>query len=115
MNDVRELRRLDITPCALCRRGVMHTGLPLCYAVSVERVGFDRRAIERAHGMELVAGSPAIAAVLGPDEALGKTLGPAIRVLVCEKCASEPHLLGRIQEFAASEAGAAAGALDGGA
>lgn len=103
MSGQRDIGRADIKPCALCRRGVMHTGMPLCYVVRVERVGFDRRAIERYDGLEKVAGHPALAAVFHDGEPLGKTLGPAIDAMVCEKCANEPYLLARIQESAADD------------
>lgn len=85
----RPFRRHDIRPCAICERGVAHDGNILIWRISFERLGLDRRAIERQHGLELIVGSPAIAHVLGSDAELAKPVDGPHDVLVCEPCVTD--------------------------
>lgn len=86
------VHRKNLQKCARCHKGVMHTGLPLFWRVSIERMGIDVRAVERTHGMDLQIG-PALSAIMGPDDALAKPIGPVDQVFVCESCALEPLLI----------------------
>jgi hypothetical protein len=47
---------------------------PIFYRVTVEQCALDRSAITRQAGLEMMVGSPAIAAVLGPNEDVAKIL-----------------------------------------
>lgn len=55
------------------------------YRVEVEQLVLDQRAIERQHGLEMVVGNAALAAVLGPDEDLAVSVYKG-RGLLCADC-----------------------------
>ncbi len=62
----RNMKHKDFKPCHLCKKGVMHVGHPLFLRISVDRLGIDANAVQRAHGMELLMGGNArIANVMG--------------------------------------------------
>lgn len=44
------------------------------YRVTIEQCGLDRTAIRRQAGLEMMLGSPALAAAMGPDEDIAKIL-----------------------------------------
>ena len=99
------MKQTDIKPCALCGKGVMHTGLPLFYRVTVERMGVDLRAVTRQHGLELMLGNPVIAHAMGLQEDIAKPIGQAVTVAICEDCAGDAsaYCLPRILERAAAK------------
>lgn len=85
------MKHKDFKPCQLCGKGMMHAGHPLFLRVTVERLGIDRKAVERAHGLELMMGGNALLAnVMGPDEDLAKVIDGKKNMLVCGSCAGEP-------------------------
>ena len=87
----------DFKPCALCGKGMMHTGVPLFYRVTVEHLGIKMREVERAAGMEQFMGHVALARVFHDPE-IAEAIGKPVTVLVCQSCAMEPHLLARLAE-----------------
>ena len=82
------IKRGDIGPCLACRRGVMHDAQITFWRLSLERFVVDLNAVQRAHGLELVLGSPQLATVMGPDEDLAKRAGDADEGLVCDSCSA---------------------------
>lgn len=91
----------DLRPCALCRKGVMHTGLPLCYRVTVDRIGFDQQAIRQLAGLETMLGSVALARVMSPVSEVGKAISRR-ELLVCEECSTDSkhaHILAIFAEL----------------
>lgn len=86
----RAMKQKDFKPCIRCGKGVMHTGSPLFYRVTVERMGIDVRAVQRQHGLEMMMhGNAAIAAAMGPDDDMGLPIGPADKGLLCSNCAHD--------------------------
>lgn len=86
------MHRKNFKPCAICHKGVMHTGLPLFWRVHIERIGVDMQAAQRQHGLEQFFGgtSPgavALADVFSDGAPIGKPLDEGKTVLVCEDCA----------------------------
>lgn len=79
--------REEMKPCALCGKGLLHSGIPLVWRMTFERIAVDRRAIDRQAGLELMTGSPVLAHVLGPDRYFGQRLGDPMKIMVCEPCA----------------------------
>jgi hypothetical protein len=62
-------KQKDIQPCAICSKGLMHSGMPLFYRLRIERFGLDGKAVSRQAGLEhLLGGSALLANVMGPDE-----------------------------------------------
>jgi hypothetical protein len=87
------LGRKDLKPCAICGKGLMHTGLPLFWRVHVERIGVDAQAVQRQAGLETFFGGghagAVLADVMGDGAALAKPLdAPTVR-LICESCATD--------------------------
>lgn len=90
----------DFKKCAICGKGMMHTGLPLFWRVRIQRMGIDVREVERAHGMEqFMGGNVAIARVFH-DPDVGIPIREPIEVLLCETCATESHPLALLAESA---------------
>ena len=87
------MKRQDFKPCALCGKGVAHTGMPLFWRVHIERMGIDSKAAQRHHGIEQffggsTPGAVALADVFSDGAPLAKPL-TEVQVLVCEQCATE--------------------------
>lgn len=88
------MNRTDFKPCAKCGKGVMHTGLPLFYRVRIERMGIDLNAVRTQHGLELMLGSPAIADVFSPHNAIANPIPDSlVEVLICETCSMEDTMI----------------------
>src|SRR4051812_19711324 len=84
--------------CAVCRKKLGQCGHFLFYVVTVERFALDQGAIQRQTGMEMLVGNPMIAAIMGPNEDLTKSLDK-VTVTVCHRCSLEGDcLLPRLQE-----------------
>ena len=95
------MRAQDLQPCALCGKGVMHTGVPLFYRVKIQRMGVDVGEVRRTSAMEsfMGPGGLAIARALY-DGAIAKPLTDEQTALVCEDCSLQPHLFAMLAEKA---------------
>lgn len=80
------LKHKDFKPCLLCGKGMMHAGSITFFRLTLERHLIDTRAVQRAHGMELMMGNARLANIMGPDEALAKQVDTNT-FLICEPCA----------------------------
>lgn len=90
------MKAKDIKPCKLCGKPLMHTRLPLCWEVSINRIGFDLGAIQRESGFQMMMGSAQLAEAMGRNEDIGKPIGDAVKSYICETCAMEPQILARL-------------------
>lgn len=92
----------DITPCAACGKGVMHTGLPLLWRITAERYGIDAAAVQRRAGFEMMMGGgqqgAALAEALHTNEDIAKRIGDPITLILCEPCALDQHVIMRAWE-----------------
>lgn len=86
MNGRDGMKQRDIKKCAKCGKGVMHTGLPLFWRVTIERFGLNRDAIHRQAGLEMMIGGQ-LAAVMGPDEDMASPITEPVKLILCEDCA----------------------------
>lgn len=73
--------------CALCKRRIGECRSPLFWRVRVERWGIRLDALRRLTGLEMMMGSPALAAVMGTDEDLAQPMIEPVTFAVCEECA----------------------------
>lgn len=81
------------TDCAICKRKIGHTGLPLFWRVTIEPFGIDLSAVRRQDGLTaMLGGSVAIAAAMGPDEDMAKPLAAPVTITVCQHCACDNAL-----------------------
>ena len=81
----------EIKKCAVCGKGVMHTGLPLFWRVRIDRFGIDKAAVDRRAGLEMFFGGglpgARLAGVMGPDEDIAKPVMDEVVLILCEDCA----------------------------
>ena len=94
------IKQKDLRKCANCSKGVMHTGLPLFYRVTVQRYGVDLSAVQAQHGLELIMRSPALAQVLGPDRDIASPLSELTDVFICEECSTKDLMIAMLPELA---------------
>lgn len=97
------IKAKDLKKCTCCGKGVMHTGFPVFYRVTFERMGVDARAVQQAHGMEtFFGGNVAIArAFMDPD--IAKPLNEPEDLFICEACSLKPQLIAALAERAAEQ------------
>ncbi len=97
------MKQKDIKPCSKCGKGVMHTGLPLFWKISIMRYGIDIDAVKRQSGLEMMLdGHATLANVMGPDEDIAKPVtGKMINITLCEHCAMENTPLAALAELEA--------------
>ena len=107
------LGRGEIDKCALCKKGVLHGGVPIFFRVTVERFGVDLRAVQREHGMELAMGSPVLAAVFSDGRPLANRMNLPGTLTVCMDCATTSACVAHLEEMSAvgNECAAAEDAL----
>lgn len=87
MSRENEMDRSEIKPCAMCGKGVLHTGAPFFYEVKVTQCMADMREIQRQHGLEvMMGGNAALAEVFAASTTVAHRL-PEQRLLVCSECA----------------------------
>lgn len=96
------MKQTDIKPCAGCGKGVMHTGLPLFWRVTIARYGIDVTAVQRQAGLEMMLGSAALAHVMGPNETLAKPVMDDVILIFCEDCAMKPYPVAALTELTKS-------------
>ena len=91
MPKTTNMKHKDFKPCHLCGKGMMHAGHPLFLRVTIERLGINKRAVDRAAGLEMMMGGNAMLAnIMGPDEDLAEVIDGRTDMLICTPCASEP-------------------------
>lgn len=87
------MKQKDIKKCVLCGEGVMHGGQVTFYRLQVERLIINVGAVKRQHGLEIMLGSPQLAAVMGTDEDIARPVdGEPIVAIVCEECSMKDCL-----------------------
>lgn len=74
----------EFTRCAVCGAVLTEKGIHF-WRVKVEQFVFDPNAIRRAQGLQMMLGSPAIAAAMGPDEDLAVKMSEGTGLL-CAEC-----------------------------
>ena len=90
------LKQEDLRPCGLCGKGLMNSGIPLCYRITIDRLGFDHQAIKELAALETMVGS---ANVMGPNKDLAKPITDQYTALICEKCGSHKQVcMGELME-----------------
>ena len=100
------MKRADLKNCAICGKGLMHSGSPLFYRVKIERMGFDAVAVQQTHGLETFFGGgqagAMLANVMGPDPDIAKSIS-SDEALICDSCAMESTCLAAIHERIAKD------------
>lgn len=85
----RELRQH--AACGVCGQKIGKA--PVFYMVSVEHFVFDRAAIQRQTGLEMMmGGNTALAQAFSPDDDLAQRLEEPRRFSVCLSCATSPDV-----------------------
>ncbi len=82
----RELREHAV--CSLCNRRIGEAGVPIFYRLQIDTFGLDLNALQRQQGLTMqLGGEAALAAVMGPDEAMANPVGDTVTLTVCHQCA----------------------------
>ena len=98
------MKRDKIKKCAGCGKGIAHDQNLIFYTVTIQRFGLDVRAIQRQTGLEMMLGSPALAAVMGADEDLAVAVDEVpLTMTVCMDCSMSAPLA-ELQEKAFARA-----------
>ncbi len=85
------LKQDEIEKCALCGKGMMHSGHPLFYRVKLTTYCVDSKSIKRQHGLEMSMGEAApLARIMGPNEDMATPTGDEDDFLVCADCFLDP-------------------------
>lgn len=101
------MKRRDLKPCAFCSKRLMHTGLPLFWRVSVERMAVDLKAVRTVQGLSTMLGNEELANVMSGDPNFANSLTPdCAQLLVCETCAVQTNtVVAHLAELASTEKG----------
>jgi len=98
---LKEAELREVCVCALCRRKIGQTKMPLFYLVTIERHGLDMRALSRQQGLGMMLGGHGgIAMAMGPDEDMTVVLQEPIRIMVCEDCSTKSTMVAQLAEEA---------------
>lgn len=85
------LKQSDLEKCILCDKGVMHSGDPVFYRISMQQFVVDIPAVQRQHGLEqFFHQAPALAGVMGPNDDMAKASSEPQTGLLCASCAFKP-------------------------
>jgi hypothetical protein len=82
---MKEAELRENSHCALCKKPIGNSGVPLFWRVTVERFGLNMPALQHQQGLGLMLGG-ALAQVMGADEDLALPVMDAVKVTVCESC-----------------------------
>lgn len=91
---IKEAELAKLGPCRVC--GEPLTAEMLFYRVTIERSGFEAKAMQRRIGLGMIVGS--LASIMGPDEDLAKIIDGPQTVAVHEGCADKVHHLIMLME-----------------
>lgn len=80
------MKHPDFKPCLVCGKGMMHDSALTFFQVEITRMVVQVSAVQRAAGMEMMVGNPAIAYHMGPQEDLALPISQHT-FLICEICA----------------------------
>jgi|GEM_PF-4448376 len=96
--DSKPFDRSELKACAICGKGVMHTGAPTFYEIAVTQCVADLKSIQQQHGLEVMLGGNAgLAAAFAPSTRVAWRM-PSQCHLVCADCAVRPEPLLRFLE-----------------
>lgn len=73
--------------CSICQKPIGASGWPLFWRVTLEHFGLNAPAVQRQTGLAMFLGSPALAAVMGPDEEMASPVMEPVTITACETCA----------------------------
>ena len=87
----KELRKH--TDCAICKKKIGASGLPLFWTMRIQRHGLLAEVIKRQDGLAAVlGGNSMLAQVMGTDEEMTQTMFGPVTITVCEDCACRKQL-----------------------
>lgn len=86
-----ELRK--VCKCSGCGHGVMRTGFPTFYTITLKRFFINMKAVQRQAGLEqMMGGSVALARVFSPNEDMAKKCMKEKQLTFCEYCMQKNFL-----------------------
>jgi hypothetical protein len=83
--------------CSICGKGVLHTGVPLFWTLTVNQYGVDIGAVRRNGAIADYFGGghngSVLARALGEDEDMTEKVMDTVTLTLCENCAMEPVII----------------------
>jgi hypothetical protein len=77
----------ELKPCGMCGKGLMHTGVPLFYRLTIEVMGVNLQAVRERSGLgQLFNGNAALAEVFAPTGEIANRVHEPDVMLVCQPC-----------------------------
>jgi hypothetical protein len=99
LKGIKESELRAIGKCGVCHKLLGDTvGLPVFYVIEIRRAMLDIRALQRQTGLEIMMGSPTLAAILGLDEDMAKFLCEPKKLFVHDRCADKIQHLAMLLE-----------------
>ena len=83
------MKQTDIKKCAICKEGIMHSGVPIFCTIKVQRHILKLDVCKRQTGLEMMLGNAHLANVMGPNEDISEPVSEESDFWVCEDCARE--------------------------
>lgn len=81
----------DLKPCVRCGKGLMHSGVPIFYQITVASCVVDVANVSRLHGLQMAMGGAApLAFAFAPDTTVARRVEPVPVHFLCHSCALEP-------------------------
>jgi hypothetical protein len=91
--ETKPLDVAELKPCALCKRGMMHSGSPVFYELNFATCVVDLPNIQRMHGLEtMMGGNVGVARAFSPSNNVAHRM-PATRSMICSECAETRPIL----------------------
>lgn len=95
----KELR--ECATCAICKRKIGKSGMPMFWRVNIERHALKLDAIRRQQGLAMALGGRALlASIMGPDEEMTEPLMEPKTITVCEDCCTHDTCVAQLAELA---------------
>jgi len=96
---MKELELRKHAKCSMCGKPFGHTGMPLFWRVTVERFGVDLNAVQRQDGLGALLGNSRLANVMGTDADMALPMMGALKLVVCEACATQNTCVAALAEL----------------
>jgi hypothetical protein len=93
-------------PCGLCGKPVCKSGVPLFWQLTIQRHGINARKLRQLQGVTHLLGNFKLAEVMTGIDDVTQPIGPAVELLVCEACCTQPlehHCVASLAEVGADQ------------
>lgn len=83
------MKKTELVPCCCCGQGMMHSGIPIFYRVTLYHMAVNMSAVQQESGLEQFFGGgeqgAALANVMGANPDIATAIS-SVEKLVCQPC-----------------------------